>query len=117
MSLLGYALVASVCILGNILAENQETPYICVKWTSNGICVGGSDSLASTDVVLTYGMPGDKDEFEIVIKQTVNIIFYPLENCSNDCIYLLEQREHGGGECNCVDIYFNSSCPTNGDAT
>ena len=49
---------------------------------------------------------------------TVNLT-YALERdnvMTDECereVYLFEQPEHGGGECNCVDIYFDEYCETN----
>lgn len=98
-------------ILHNACIGIRGYSLICVDWTSDGICVGGEDSLTSTDVVLTYGDSGD--EYYQLLQKTMEATKYRLQNCSHDCIFFFEQREHGGGECNCVDIYFNSDCSLN----
>ncbi len=101
-------LVVFVIILNNVLMETHNRSHVCVEWRSNGICVGGDDALSSTDVELTYGVSGN--ESRMLFKKTSGTRPYELDNCNYNCSYLFEQKEHGGGDCNCVDIFFSSNC-------
>jgi len=82
---------------------------ICVIWDSNdgGDCFGGDDALTTTDVNLSYN-------FTSVVLHIRNVSqkVYALEQCQNctQAEYVFNQPEHGGGECNCVEIYFGDTC-------
>ena len=97
------------------------TGDVCLSWHSSP-CVGGDRGLTSTAVELNY----------VSIENGNTVIFHSLQLLKNTTynvtrslnysvvdkrppalmVVLLTfiQYEHGGGKCNCVDIYFNNNC-------
>lgn len=92
---------------------------ICVTWNLTEICAGGDNALTSTDVRLTYNYTESgisrSEEGPILRKGNVSNEMYSLtypgagsgEEESREVEYFFEQLEHGGGRCNCLDIYFD----------
>ena len=81
-------------------------------------CVGGDSALISTDVRLTYnytesGITRNLSGPNIVKNNGTDKVYnlsYPGTNNSVTGVeFYFEQLEHGGGDCNCVQIYFNCS--------
>ena len=91
---------------------------ICLSWLS-GSCIGGDNGLTNTAVQLTYTYfesnlynaigPSLEKSTERNISYTLD---YPVAMPSETRIatYRFTQPEHGGGDCNCVEIYFDSNC-------
>ena len=115
--------VGVLLLLGVLNAASSiEFPSrLCVTWQSSN-CVGDDRALTSTEVRLTYNTSGsdncsgsDAIRTTTLTKNNVSSMQY---NLTYDCQsvdngqtrkadYYFEQLEHGGGGCNCVDIYFN----------
>jgi len=83
-------------------------------------CCGGNRGLTDTDVVLTYGYERDWPiitntltiSSEVDNTTSYNLSYRNEEEFANaKVLYLFEQQEHGGGECNCLFVNFlrNSS--------
>ena len=112
-------------ILGLGAVQNYPT-HICIHWTS-GFCIGGDNALITTTVWLTYDYSEDNIEHGLdrlpLAKNTLENVTYSLTYASNSnnnnnntgggttkMYYLFHQNEHGGGYCNCLDIYFDNNC-------
>ena len=98
-----------------VLAETFESmpTQICVSWHSSGTCIGGVNALTSTEVTLSYNFT----DSQLTIEKNATNVIYELDNCDSNCTYskyTFVQLEHGGGDCNCVDIYFDDNCTTEG---
>ena len=96
-------------------ASSIEFPSrLCVTWQSTN-CVGDDRALTSTEVRLTYNCSGsDAIRTTTLTKNNVSSMQYNLtydcqfvDNGQTRTDYYFEQLEHGGGDCNCVDIDFN----------
>ena len=101
-------------------AQSLEFPStICVSWLP-GSCIGGDNGLTNTAVQMTYTYFESK-VYDVIgpslEKSTERNISYTLEYTtmpseSRIATYRFAQPEHGGGDCNCVEIYFDSNCTT-----
>ena len=99
-------------------------PNICVSWQAAASeCPGGDRSLTTTGVALTYSyaensISGSSQEILLdkrTLPQTAG--YAPTYNgtqntagTSKSVRYTFSQKEHGGGECNCVLIHFDMDC-------
>lgn len=97
-------------------------PSISVKWRTTQLCPGGDNALTTTEVFLYY----DYTQSGITFNETVLAIKKNSTGATTYCLnyssinpnvmqdvassmearYYFEQKEHGGGWCNCVDISF-----------
>ena len=113
-------LAAVLLSLGVInVASPQDFPsQICITWLSLS-CLGEDRALTNTGVGLTYNY-GESNLTRFLegglffTKNTASTTIYNLsyEDIGNnertrEANYFFEQLQHGGGDCNCVDIYFN----------
>lgn len=102
----------------------QPPTHICVQWTST-ICFGGDNALTSTAARLTYkyseeSLDDGLGSIKIHKNESHNVsyaLLYSSENITTEearkIRYLFKQREHGGGHCNCLQIYFDPNCDMN----
>ena len=105
-------------------ATFNTTGDVCLSWHSNP-CVGGDRGLTSTAVELSYVSTGTSPtsptfrSLEILKNTTYNVThslnYSVIDNTSTvvtvvAVLFTFTQYEHGGGNCNCVDIYFNNNC-------
>ncbi len=116
------SLTLFLLLITELLASSGYPRSIRVSWL-NTSC-GGDDALASTSVLLTYNYSdffGPKpSSVEITLSKSPSNLTYQLnytESFSEIAIglsvqYNLFQAEHGGGNCNCVNVYFLDP-PTN----
>ena len=98
-----------------VLAGTLESmpTQICASWRSSGRCIGGDNALTSTEVTLSYNFT----DSQLTIEKNATNVIYEIDNCDSDCTYskyTFVQLEHGGGNCNCVDIYFDDTCTYEG---
>ncbi len=88
--------------------------------TSVSSCCGDNNGLTNTDVLLTYGYerdwPFNTTTLTIssaLVSQILYNLSYPDHNDGEfsirKAIYLFEQQEHGGGDCNCIFITFSEN--------
>ena len=119
--------VQLIVLFGGILTTAQRflPPQIfCATWDLTRRCVGGDSALISTDVRLTYsytesgitksGITRNLSGPNIVKNsETCKVYNLSYPGASNNSVtrveFYFEQLEHGGGDCNCVWIYFNCS--------
>ena len=102
-----------------VSAEENFPRSICATWDLTTHCVGGDSALISTDVRLTYsykesGITRSRSGPNIVKhNETGKVYHLRVPGGSNNSVtsaeFYFEQLEHGGGDCNCVQIYFNCS--------
>ena len=100
------------------------TGDLCLSWHSNP-CVGGDRGLTSTAVELSYWLSQNSRSSYggslQLLKNTTYNVTHSLHNKVIDSTsyqilpadmvsFSFTQNEHGGGNCNCVDIYFNNNC-------
>ena len=116
-----------IMVVLGVVAAHDFPSHICVSWLSLR-CIGGDRALTNTQVRLTYnysvdGVLRNTSSRRISKKCGINVTFelsYPdldvdelNANVSRlKATYLFEQLEHGGGQCNCVDLYFDN-CTSN----
>ncbi len=101
---------------------------LCYTWNSS--CVGGDATLGNVGVAVTYRYQFCSER-NALVNQTGLVI--ARTRLGEECTYYLiheyeepeycndlsrveydfEQREHGGGECNCVQICFDCNCQGN----
>lgn len=114
---------------GSGLLESAQLipPYeICYQWSSKN-CAGGDRTLGNTDVVLTYQyLCSLRDMYtsqnRLILTKTANnekkslYLTYDEDSDQEECDnitrveFSFEQQEHGGGECNCVEICLDCQC-------
>ena len=104
----------------------NTTGDVCLSWHSSP-CIGGDRGLASTAVELSYVVfTGSRNSKTIrslqLLKNTTYNVTHSLNysvvdntnshipNVDKAVLFAFIQYEHGGGKCNCVDIYFNNNC-------
>ena len=104
------------------------TGDVCLSWHSSP-CVGGDRGLTSTAVELGYRSSGNSG-FSLTVRslQLLKNTTYNMTHSLNYSIidttsgqllpaefvrFTFTQHEHGGGNCNCVYIYFGSNCTIN----
>ena len=102
------------------------TGDVCLSWHSSP-CVGGDRGLTSTAVELSYrssriSMPSfiSSRSLQLLKNTTYNMThslnYSVVQTTSGQLLsadvvtFMFAQYEHGGGNCNCVDIYFDSNC-------
>ena len=101
------------------------TGGVCLSWHSSP-CVGGDRGLTSTAVQLSYRSSGNSaTSFSSrslqLLKNTAHNVSHSLNYSvidttsgqllpANVVRFRFTQYEHGGGNCNCVHIYFDSNC-------
>ncbi len=117
MSLLVFLMVWS-CI-GRYLQSSSLPSSICVRWNSTD-CPGGDRAITNLVVRLQYNYTGNSPlrEGPTIVKNTsengaVYELQYPNWNVRTGAglvQFYFEQLEHGGGNCNCVTIYFHQTC-------
>ena len=112
----------TVLLLLEVVEANGEDSFpssICVTWLMEE-CVGGDRGLTSTDVKFTYNYNVSGETRSGVgpfltknneKKKTYNLT-YPNssregKNETRQAEYYFEQLEHGGGQCNCLDMLIN----------
>ena len=98
-------------------AVSEEFPSrICVTWQSSN-CLGEDRALTSTEVMLTYSYResgiSKNTVGTILMENGVSNFSYDLEYedignnvQTSEADYYFKQLEHGGGDCNCVNIDF-----------
>ena len=100
----------------------NTTGDVCLSWHSDP-CVGGDRGLTSTAVQLSYRSTGESStsstnrSLELLKNTTYNVThslnYSVMDNTPTDTtnvFFTFTQYEHGGGKCNCVDIYFYNNC-------
>ena len=101
------------------------TGDVCLSWHSSP-CVGGDRGLTSTAVELSFkasrnsGSGFSGGSLRLLKNTTYNMthsLNYSVVDTTSDQLlpadfvrFIFIQYEHGGGNCNCVDIYFDSNC-------
>ena len=101
------------------------TGDVCLSWHSSP-CVGGDRGLTSTAVELSYRSSrntgvsftvGSLQLLKNTSYNTTHSLNYSVVDTTSDqllpadvVLFKFTQYEHGGGNCNCVDIYFDSNC-------
>ena len=101
------------------------TGDVCLSWHSSP-CVGGDRGLTSTAVELSYrssptpGFAFSVGSLRLLKNTTYNVThslnYSVIDTTSGQLLpadvvrFKFTQYEHGGGNCNCVDIYFDSNC-------
>ena len=101
------------------------TGDVCLSWHSSP-CVGGDRGLTSTAVELSYlsslttGFAFSVGSLRLLKNTTYNMThslnYSVVDTTSGQLLpadvvrFVFTQYEHGGGNCNCVNIYFNSNC-------
>ena len=104
------------------------TGDVCLSWHSSP-CVGGDRGLTSTAVELSYQSllntgfsftVGSLQLLKNTSYNTTHSLNYSVVDTTSGQLLPAElvsftfiQYEHGGGNCNCVDIYFDSNCTIN----
>ena len=104
------------------------TGDVCLSWHSS-TCVGGDRGLTSTAVELSYRSSGNSGfsfivrSLQLIKNTTFNMThrlnYSVIDTTSGQLLpaefvsFTFTQYEHGGGNCNCVDIYFDSNCTIN----
>ncbi len=111
-------LVFSICSA----SSNVLPPFICVRWpTTESNCPGGNNALSDTSVNLTYlcsdgsvasssTLTLRKNNSAVLYSLTCNGVADEDDNAFKTARYFFMQMEHGGGLCNCVDVFFESNC-------
>ena len=110
------------------LEANGEVSFpssICVTWLLMEECIGRDRALTSTDVKFTYNYTVSGETRSgvgpVLTKNNEELKMYNLtypdspgggENTTRQAEYYFEQLEHGGGKCNCLQIFIN--CRTRG---
>ena len=103
----------------------NTTGDVCLSWNFE-TCVGGDRGLTSAAVQLSYVSTGRITSGTIrslqLLKNTTYNVTHSLKISVGDntnshtpsvvvaVAFMFTQYEHGGGKCNCVDIYFNNNC-------
>ena len=100
------------------------TGDVCLSWHSSP-CVGGDRGLTSTAVELKYVSGTDFGDVSVRSLQILKNTTYNMTHSFNNSVldttsgqlltadvewFSFTQYEHGGGNCNCVDIYFDNNC-------
>ena len=107
------------------VGEAITTGDVCLSWHSSP-CVGGDRGLTSTAVELSFkasrnsgsGVSGGS---LLLLKNTTynmthSLNYSVVDTTSGQLLpadvvrFMFTQYEHGGGNCNCVDVYFDSNC-------
>ena len=107
-----------LCLRIIAVTVSQEFPsFIGITWQSLN-CIGEDRALTSTDVKLTYNYSASNVRRTTTgpiirksngdTKYTLNYSNIGINTSNKEADYYFVQLEHGGGECNCVDIQFNS---------
>ena len=107
------------------VGEAITTGDVCLSWHSSP-CVGGDRGLTSTAVELRYQLSLNSGSgfgvasLRLLKNTTYNMthsLNYSVVDTTSDQLlpadvvrFVFTQYEHGGGNCNCVDIYFDSNC-------
>ena len=120
-------LLGILVALGVVVVSQDFPSTICVSWNSS-LCVAGDRALTNTQVWLTYnfsvdgmqrsvsGFPISKNKCGLNVTYELNYTIYVDEKMNanisqlENATFLFEQLEHGGGKCNCLDIYFDETC-------
>jgi len=106
------------------LSVHSDLPrHVCVDWIVDRECIGGDAALTTTSVKLSYYRYSGNDSHSSIkkglqlFKNTVRNTTYNLtygelgsSSPSADFLYEFHQPEHGGGYCNCLDVYFGREC-------
>ena len=101
---------------------------VCLSWHSSP-SVGGDRGLTSTAVELSYRSSGNSAttfnsrSLRLLKNTAYNVthsLNYSVVDTNSNLLlpaiivtFTFSQYEHGGGNCNCVDIYFDSNCTIN----
>lgn len=116
-------LMSLVC--GGIVPSSTQTseysPHVCAFWRSEESCVGGNKALTTTAVGGSYThvtqppsriVRNGKILIEKNIKRNITYNLEFVDSALGLARYRFEQPQHGGGDCNCVTIYFDQNCST-----
>ena len=115
-------LLLSVCL---VVEGAITTGDMCLSWHSSP-CVGEDRGLTSTAVELSYrsfrnsGVKLTDGSLQLLkntsYNMTLSLNYSVIDTTSGQLLpadlvrFTFSQYEHGGGNCNCVDIYFDSNC-------
>ena len=115
-------LATPLSVLLVVVEANGEDSFpssICVTWLMEE-CIGGDRALTSTDVKFTYNYNVSGETRSrvgpVLTKNNEKLKMYKLtylnsfgggENLIRQAEYYFEQLEHGGGRCNCLNIFIN----------
>ena len=94
-------LVEILCLCQIISAYSQNITG-CVSWDSEN-CREGNRTLTRNGVRITSSGPSTSLWIER------DSLVQPFQIVMNDTEYSIVQPEHGGGSCNCLEIYFISN--------
>ena len=113
------AALLTILLLLEANGEESFPSSICVTWLMEE-CIGGDRALTSTDVKLTYNYNVSGETRSrvgpVLTKNNEEFKMYNLtypnssggrENTTRQAEYYFEQLEHGGGKCNCLQIFIN----------
>ena len=116
-----FTLILSISFTPIVTGRIAFPSRVCVTWIQGNDCVGEDRALTDTGVRLHYdytesGMT--KSEVGPIftesneIKKVYNLTYSSVggssvHNMTRQAEYYFEQLEHGGGDCNCVDIYID----------
>ena len=102
--------------------SNTAPPNLCFQW-NNQDCLGGDNALLSTGLWMNYTSNFSDETGGRMLSYACQIWVYfnstqpALDYCEGpgprnitNVKYYLEQPEHGGGGCHCVNISFNNDC-------
>ena len=104
----------------NVAQVDSFPSSICVTWLLMEECIGGDRALTSTDVKFTYNYTVSGETRSrvgpVLTKNNEELKMYNLTypdssggggDTTRQAEYYFEQLEHGGGQCNCLNISIN----------
>ena len=113
-------LLSLLLVVVEVNGEESFPSSICVTWLLMEECIGGDRALTSTDVKFTYNYTVSGETRSrvgpVLTKNNEKLKMYKLtypnssgggESLIRQAEYHFEQLEHGGGRCNCLNIFIN----------
>ena len=126
LAICSVTLLATLLLVLEVNGEDSFPSSICVTWLLVEECIGGDRALTSTGVKFTYNytVSGEtRSRVSPVLtknneKKKMYNLTYPDssgggKNSTRQAEYYFEQLEHGGGLCNCLEIFINCKTGSN----
>jgi len=105
-----------VCILYGVSISSATNPGLSLDWRNTN-CIGGDNGLLSTGLWLSLNASdgtglcySNRSWIEYDSFSSLSRLHESFLNCNrtSNVTFEFEQPEHGGGNCHCVQISFNS---------